>query len=110
MLSWVVTFLVIAILWLTHVQKFRHVRQGSTLLTWLHVAFLLLVGFVPFTTSVLAESGNSVATALYAAVMGTASALLGSMSVHAQLGGLTDETVAQEQMRSVTLSQFGVVR
>lgn len=105
--SYCISFLVIAVLWLTHVQKFRHVRQGSALLNWLHIAFLLLVGFVPFTTSVLAESGNSLATALYALVMGAASALLGSMSVHVQMSGVTDETIAQEQLHAVTLSQFG---
>jgi uncharacterized membrane protein len=105
--SYGLSFLVIAALWLTHVQKFRHVRRTSAPLVWLHVLFLLLVGFVPFTTSVLAESGNAVSTAVYAVVMATASLLLGLMSVHARRGGLTDDATGAEGLLAVALSQFG---
>ena len=106
--SYGLSFVVIAALWLTHVQKFRHVQRTSGLLAWLHVLFLLLVGFVPFTTSVLAESGNAVATAVYAVVMATASLLLGSMSVHASRRGLTDPDVrARGDLKAVTISQYG---
>jgi uncharacterized membrane protein len=106
--SYGLSFVVIAVLWLTHVQKFRHVQRTSGLLAWLHVLFLLLVGFVPFTTSVLAESGNAVATAIYAVVMATASLLLGSMSVHARRRGLTDpDPNARSDLVAVTISQFG---
>jgi uncharacterized membrane protein len=106
--SYGLSFLVIAALWLTHVQKFRHVQRTSGVLAWLHILFLLLVGFVPFTTSVLAESGNAVATAIYAVVMATASLLLGSMSVHARRRGLTDpDAGARSDLMAVTISQYG---
>jgi TMEM175 potassium channel family protein len=105
--SYGLSFIVIAILWLTHVQKFRHVRRSSPILTWLHILFLLLVGFVPFTTSVLAENGNAVSTAVYAVVMATASLLLGSMSVHARRRGLTDDDTGRNGLLAVALTQFG---
>jgi uncharacterized membrane protein len=106
--SYGLSFLVIAILWMTHVQKFRHMQRSSPVLVWLHIFFLLLVGFVPFTTSVLAENGNAVSTAIYGAVMGTASLLLGTMSVHARRRGLTDDKrPARDDLTAVTLSQYG---
>lgn len=105
--SYGLSFFVIGALWLAHVQKFRHVQGTSGVLAWLHILFLLLVGFVPFTTSVLAESGNAVATAVYAVVMATASLLLGSMSVHARRRGLVDPDTRAEGLMGVALSQFG---
>jgi uncharacterized membrane protein len=105
--SYGLSFVVIAALWLAHVQKFRHVQRTSAPLAWLHILFLLLVGFVPFTTSVLAESGNAVSTAVYAVVMATASLLLGLMSVHARRGGLTDDDTGAEGLLAVALAQFG---
>src|SRR5579872_7342372 len=87
--SYCLSFLVIAVFWINHAQKFRHLVKLSNLLIWLNILFLLGVGIIPFTTSILAESGNTVSTAVYAAVMAFASLMLGLMSLHAGMAGLT---------------------
>jgi uncharacterized membrane protein len=93
--SYVLSFVVVAVFWMTHMRKFRPLRRASPALLWLNVFFLLTVGLVPFTTSVLAESGNGTATALYAGVMALASLLLTLMSVHASAAGLLEESAGR---------------
>jgi uncharacterized membrane protein len=105
--SYGLSFLVIANLWLTHVQKFRHVQRSSPTLIRLHILFLLAVGLVPFTTSLLAESGNSVSTAIYAGEMAFASLLLGLIAVHVDAAGLAQEPATHGRLRLVMLSQLG---
>ena len=106
-LGYGLSFLVIAALWLSHVRKLRHLRQVNAMLIWLNIGFLLAVGLVPFTTSLLADSNTAAATQLYAGVMGFASLMLGLMSLHAGRQGLIADRAADEQVRAVTFWQFG---
>lgn len=107
--SYCLSFLVIAVFWINHAQKFRHLNKLSNVLIWLNILFLLGVGMIPFTTSILAESGNAVSTAFYAAVMAFASLMLGLMSLHAGMAGLTTEAIGKERLHSVIISQFSTV-
>ena len=88
--SYALSFVVVALLWLTHVQKFRGLARCTGTLFWLNILFLLGVGLVPFTTSLLSGSGNGVATAVYAGAMGFASLMLSLMGVHVRTAGLAD--------------------
>lgn len=105
--SYVLSFLVIAVLWITHVQKFRHLERMTPLMVWLNILFLLGVSIVPFTTALIAENGNAVATAIYALGMAFASLMLGLMSVHVSLSGLQDAHVTDGYLRNVLIVQFG---
>jgi uncharacterized membrane protein len=105
-LSYALSFLVIAILWITHVQKFRHLVRMTGLMTWLNILFLLGVGIVPFTTALLAENGNAVSTAVYA-VGAFASLMLGLMTVHVKLSGLLGAAAEPGQIRSISILTFG---
>jgi len=105
--SYVLSFLVIAVLWISHVQKFRHLTRMTGLMVWLNILFLLGVSIVPFTTALLAENGNAVSTAIYAVGMAFASLMLGLMSVHVSLSGLQESDVSDGHMRAVSILQFG---
>jgi uncharacterized membrane protein len=103
--SYGLSFVVIAILWMSHARKFRHLTRMTGLMIWLNIFFLFGVGIVPFTTALLAENGNAVSTAIYAFGIAFASLMLASMSVHARTSGLVE--AAPGQMFSIVLSQFG---
>ena len=105
--SYGISFLVIAILWLSHVQKFRRLTRMTALMIWLNILFLLGVSIVPFTTSLLAENGNAVSTAVYAVGMAFASLMLAAMSVHVTLAGLFDPKAGPGHLRAVSILQFG---
>ena len=103
--SYGLSFVVIAILWMSHARKFRHLKRMTGIMIWLNIFFLFGVGIVPFTTALLAENGNAVSTAIYAFGIAFASLMLASMSVHARTSGLVE--AAPGQMLSIVLSQFG---
>ncbi len=107
LVSYGLSFLVIAVLWLSHVQKFRHLTRTTGPMAWLNILFLLGVGIVPFTTSLLAENGNAVSTAVYAVGMAFASLMLAMMSVHVRRNGLVEDGAEPGQLRSVSILQFG---
>ncbi|MCB1488754.1 MAG: DUF1211 domain-containing protein [Bauldia sp.] len=104
-LSYVISFLVIANFWMLHTSKFRALKTINATFVWLNILFLMVVGFIPFTTSVLSDSGGTVATTLYAATMAVASALLALMGFYAEARGLVDKPVAsQDRVKHIILS------
>ena len=105
--SYGLSFLVIAVLWISHVQKFRRLTRMTMLMVWLNVMFLLGVSVVPFTTALLAENGNAVSTAVYAVGMAFASLMLASMSVHVTFSQLFDPKLGAVHMRAISILQFG---
>ena len=105
--SYGLSFVVIAIFWISHVQKFRHLARVTNLMVWLNIFFLLGIGIVPFTTALLAENGNAVSTAVYAVGMAFASIMLASMSIHVRISGLVEHGTPPRQMHTILISQFG---
>ena len=71
-LSYSISFLAIGMIWLAHHRTFRSVQRYDERLMLLNLFFLLLIGFVPFPTTVIGEYGNTVSTVFYAATMATA--------------------------------------
>jgi uncharacterized membrane protein len=86
--GYVVSFLVIAEYWLGYTSKFGHMRSADSGFARLNVLFLLVVGFVPFVTTLLTGHQGSVATSLYAATMMVLSLQLISMWLYATRKGL----------------------
>lgn len=102
--SYGLSFLVIAVMWISHVQKFRRLTRTTPLLLWLNVLFLLGVGFVPFTTALLAENDGTVSTIVYALGMAFPSLMLALMSAHVRLARLSESA---DHIRVVTVMTFG---
>jgi uncharacterized membrane protein len=77
-LSYVISFLVIAIYWQAHHRVFRPIRSYDRTLLWLNFLFLMAISFLPFPTSLLGEySEEQLSVVIYAANAALAS-LLGS--------------------------------
>ncbi len=74
--GYALSFLVIGNFWVGHVRRLRTLKSVDGQLLWLNVLFLLVIGFIPFVTSVLSQNDGRVATILYAATMIVASMLL----------------------------------
>lgn len=69
-LSYVVSFLLIGMIWMNHHRMFHHIRRVDGMLLGLNNLLLLSVSFLPFPTHVLAESvhaghGEHVAAVFY---------------------------------------------
>jgi uncharacterized membrane protein len=82
-IGYVLSFLVIGNFWVRHTHRLRTLKSVDGGLLWLNILFLMVVGFMPFVTSVLSENAGRVATILYAATMIVASLLLTLIWHHA---------------------------
>lgn len=78
-LGYAISFLVVGSFWMSHHRKFRFIQRYDRRLMVINLLLLMVIGFMPFLTSVVSEYGNRTATIFYAvviAVMGILSALL----------------------------------
>jgi uncharacterized membrane protein len=71
-----ISFVVLAIFWISHHLLFHFVRHVDRRLLWLNIFFLLLVTFVPFSTDLLGDHGHLMLPVL---VYGTNLIALGSL-------------------------------
>ncbi|HEX2717691.1 MAG TPA: TMEM175 family protein [Gemmatimonadaceae bacterium] len=71
-LGYLISFATIGIMWVNHHTMFEHIRRVNRTFLLINVVFLLVIGFIPFPTAVLAEhlpqpEGRRVATLFYGA-------------------------------------------
>lgn len=98
--AYALSFLVVGSLWIGHNQKFRYIRRFDATLMWLNLLFLMVVGFVPFASSVLSAHANAVGYALYDGTMLVASLLAAATWAYASSGDrLIDPGVSAEARR-----------
>jgi len=68
-LGYLISFIVIGIMWANHHNIFKHMVRVDHYLVLINTLFLLFVGFIPFTTGLLAEylghEGEKTATIAY---------------------------------------------
>jgi len=77
MLSWVISFLTICIIWVNHHRLFEMLKGINIVLFWLNVMVLLFVSFIPFPTALVGDyPRNPLAVASYGIVMACAGAAL----------------------------------
>jgi uncharacterized membrane protein len=82
--SYLISFLVLAVYWQAHHRAFRPIRSYDGTLVWLNFLFLMAIAFLPFPTSLLGEySGEQLSVVIYAANAAVASLLLISISWYA---------------------------
>jgi len=76
LLSYALTFFVIANYWIVHHQMFNMIRSHDMGLVWLNIAFLFSISFLRFPTDVMGEYANDTfAVTLYAGAMAFTSLL-----------------------------------
>jgi uncharacterized membrane protein len=109
-LSYVISFLVLAIYWQAHHRVFRPIRTYDKILLWLNFLFLMTVAFLPFPTSLLGEySEEQLSVVIYAANAALASLLLVSISWWATAGSrlavsdLDDEAVRLHRVQGLAV-------
>jgi uncharacterized membrane protein len=56
--TYVLSFLVIGIYWISHHSQFHYVRRADRTLLWLNIVFLMFVATLPFSTAVLGRYKN----------------------------------------------------
>lgn len=68
--AYALSFFLVGSYWVAHHRMFRYIINANDTLVWLNLALLMLVVFVPFSTSLLDEHDNStVIVAFYAATI-----------------------------------------
>jgi uncharacterized membrane protein len=76
LISYAISYFVIANYWIVHHRMFRLIRTHDTGLIWINVAFLFSISFLPFPTDVVGEYRNEpFAVAFYALAMAATSLL-----------------------------------
>lgn len=85
--AYVLSFLIIAMFWISHHSLFSAIRRVDKMLIWLNIFYLLLIVFMPYPTNILSLFGETkVAVILYASVLAGASILQGAMALYATRG------------------------
>jgi uncharacterized membrane protein len=80
---YVLSFVVIGLLWMAHHFQFAHIRRVDGAILWLNLFYLMSIGLIPFSTSVMSGHGSALATILYAAVLVATCLLSSAMWWHA---------------------------
>ena len=60
-LNFVLSFVLLCLLWMTHVQQFEHVARVDAMMIWLNNARLLFIVLVPFATGLTTEFSDELA-------------------------------------------------
>ncbi len=106
-LAYALSFTIIAINWMGHYRRFRVIKTHDSTLMVLNLVLLFFVALLPFPTSLLSSySGESVAVALYAFVVGLLSILQWTMWQYAYRKGFVDRVVDDGLFRWVRMNQL----
>jgi uncharacterized membrane protein len=66
---YVLSFIVIGILWMAHHRQFTYIRRVDGVLLWINLLFLMTIGLIPYVTSVMSDHAIALPTMLYAGVL-----------------------------------------
>jgi uncharacterized membrane protein len=107
--SYLVSFVIIGIIWVNHHAVLEHVVEADRTLLFLNLLLLLWVTFIPFPTAVLAEhlrttSDENLAAAIYSGTMALMGISFGAMWLYIVRAGLLAPVMTPEQVRATTVS------
>ena len=80
---YILSFVVIGLLWMGHHQQFDHISHVDGPLIWLNLFFLMTIGLLPFVTSILGDHSNALGVSLYAGVLVTTSLISAAIGWYA---------------------------
>jgi uncharacterized membrane protein len=106
-LAYVISFLLIGLLWANHHVMFEHIILTDRTLMFVNTLLLMDVAFIPFTASVLASAfragaGASVAIALYGGTLVLGGLCFNWLWSHAYRAQLMDDSVTSDRMQRMT--------
>jgi uncharacterized membrane protein len=97
-LAYVISFLVIGTFWIAHHRKFRFIKKYDRGLLFLNLLVLMVIGFIPFPSSLISENPGSTATIFYALTMVLAGLLMLVLWAHAvRHNRLIDPAITKKQ-------------
>jgi len=91
--AYALSFVTIALNWMSHHRKFRVITGFTTGLLRLNLLLLLLVAFVPFPTALLSEYAEIPSVILYAATLGAIGLVQTAIWAYAHRKGLLSSSV-----------------
>ena len=107
-LGYVISFLVIGLIWANHHAMFDHIASADRMLLFLNTLLLLLVALIPFTAGVLASAlrnheGERTAVVLYGAVLVAGGLPFNAIWEYARRGHrLLGDTITPAQAREIS--------
>jgi len=108
--AFVLSFAVIARLWVAHHRLFERVETYDTVIIWLSLLWLCTVAFLPFPTAILATQSGHAASMLYVATLLVSSVALAAMaawvSAHPALQRATGQGAAAHDPHWTTAVLF----
>ena len=54
-LAYAFSFVVLGLYWIGHHNQFHYIKQTDRIFLWINIIFLLTIGFIPFSTSLIGE-------------------------------------------------------
>lgn len=115
-LSYILSFAVVGIFWMSHHRIFGYLRRQNTPLLLLNLVFLLLVALLPFPTKLVADYGTSLSvTLLYPALLALPAIALYVIWWYATQRrrlvdpGLDDWTVTVVSIRSLSFASIFIL-
>ncbi len=103
-IAYIISFLVIGLIWIGHHRKFRLIQRYDSSLMWINLLLLMTIAFIPYPTSLISTYGNLTSTVFYASVMIVASLLsLALWRYAAHKNRLIDPHLGQRQRRRETV-------
>lgn len=108
-LSFILSFVVIGAVWMSHHRKFRAITGYTQTLVRLNLLMLLAVASLPFTTSLLGRYGDArISVYLYAATIAIIGFVMSAMWIYAWHRGLVAEDVTVDVFRYVLVQSFSI--
>ncbi|WP_411375696.1 TMEM175 family protein [Arthrobacter sp. MPF02] len=104
LLAFVLSFLIIARVWMSHHNDFFRIRDFNPQLAWLNMLLLFFIVMLPAPTAFLSDYGGNPSpwpSVLYAATISGVYLTLAGMWTYAWRKGLTDDTVDEFEHRRV---------
>ncbi|MEV0720088.1 TMEM175 family protein [Asanoa sp. NPDC050611] len=105
-LAYVMSFLNIGQVWVNHHVMFDSVRHVDRAILFLNTVLLMVIGFLPFSTSLLAgalraDDGVGTAIVFYGTTLFAAAVLFNLIWAHLRRGGLLEPTLEPASARSI---------
>jgi len=96
LLTYIMSFLMLGVFWVGQQTQFNHIARSDRTLTWIHLAFLLAVSLMPFSTALLAAfiAYRLALVAYWLNLLLLGAALFGSARYAWRAGLMKDETPA----------------
>ncbi|WFE98787.1 TMEM175 family protein [Micromonospora sp. WMMD964] len=105
-LGYALSFLLVGQVWVNHHVMFDRVRHVDRRVLFLNTVLLMVIAFLPFSTSLLADAiradlGLRTAVVVYGATLWTAAALFNVIWAHLRRAGLLDPGLGSAGIRAI---------